>query len=146
MSAFTRSTLATLILATLAPFALAQGAREPSAVTERLLGAGYVEVREVEFDDGLWEAEVRRADGRWAEIAYDSANDDILDAADARPLLTAQDIEARVLAAGYGAVRDIERDGAVFDVEAIAADGRAVELRLAAHDGRVLHEAPDAED
>ena len=98
---------------------------------------GYVTVDDLEYDDGLWEAEVRRVDGSRGEVAVD-ARGRIYDARDGRPLLDAAAIGAALSSAGYRDVREPERDGALWSVDAVAADGRRVELRLSGYDGSVL--------
>ncbi|MBP8296026.1 MAG: PepSY domain-containing protein [Burkholderiales bacterium] len=103
---------------------------------------GYVAVDDLEFEDGLWEADVRRADGSRGEVAVD-AGGRVHDARDGRPLLDAAAISAILAGAGYRDIRELERDGALWNVDAVAADGRRVELRLGGHDGSVLSEQQD---
>ena len=43
----------------------AQAPSGPADITRILNAAGYTEIRDVEFDDGVWEADVRGSDGRW---------------------------------------------------------------------------------
>lgn len=126
-----------------AAFAQSPGIDE---VRTRLQSAGYAEVRDIEFDSGLWEAEVKRADGRWGEIAFDAASGEIFDAKDGRTLLDVHGITAALEAAGYTGISDLDRDGAIWEAEARAADGQRVELRLSGYDGRVLHSDVDYDD
>src|ERR1041384_5755921 len=69
-------------------------------VTAKLQAAGYAEVRDVEFDSGLWEAEVRRPDGRWGEVALDDASGEIFDAKAGKAILDARAIAESLEAAG----------------------------------------------
>ena len=82
-------TLAALPAALFAGIVLAQQAN-PESVRASLQAAGYAEVRDIEFDSGLWEAEVRRADGRWGEIAFDPASNEVFDAKNGRAVLDAR--------------------------------------------------------
>ena len=129
-----------MIAASAALFAAAATVHAGSAadVTEKLRAAGYAEVRDVEFDGGLWEAEVKRADGRWGEVAMDDASGEIFDARDGRVLLDARAIAEALESAGYSEISDLDRDGALWEAEARDAQGTRVEIRLSGHDGRVL--------
>ena len=129
----------------LAGAALAQsfGADE---VRTRLSAAGFPEVRDLEFDGGLWEAEVRRADGRWGEVAMDPSSGEIFDARSGRAVMDARGIAQALESAGYTEISDLDRDGALWEAEARDKDGQRVELRLSGYDGRVLHSDAEYDD
>ena len=99
--------LAALVLASLAAPALAANAG-PAEITQTLRQAGYAEVRELEYDDGLWEAEVRRGNGLWGEVSVDPANGEVFDATSARPLIDLPQVLASLERAGYTQVHDVE--------------------------------------
>jgi hypothetical protein len=115
-------------------------------VTAKLQAAGYAEVRDVEFDGGVWEAEVKRADGRWGEVAMDAASGEIFDAKAGKPMLDARGVAEALEAAGYTEITDLDRDGGLWEAEARDKDGTRVELRLAGHDGRVLSSDVEYDD
>jgi len=136
-----------LLLTTLAAFAVnAADLRSAGDIATKLTTAGYTEVREIEFDDGLWEAEVRRADGRWGEVHIEPVSGVILDAQQTTSLLDAAGIRAALEAAGYSAIDDVDRDGATYDVDATDVRGQRVELRVSGIDGQVLHSDVDWDD
>jgi hypothetical protein len=136
-----------LMLAACIPFAAsADDLRAAGDVGAALTAAGYAEVREIEFDDGLWEAEVRRADGRWGEVHVDPASGEILDGQATTPMLDAAGVRAALEAAGYSAIGDLDRDGATWDADATDARGQRVELRISGADGHVLHSDVDWDD
>ncbi|MDY0022048.1 PepSY domain-containing protein [Arenimonas caeni] len=138
-----------LAIAAFAAPALAQSTTPAPAAGEALAtlrDAGYAEVREIEFDDGLWEAEVRRANGRWGEVALDPATGEVFDPMADRPMLPLADVLASIEAAGYQSVHDVDRDGALWDADALDAQGQPVELRISAFDGRIVSVHPDLED
>ena len=120
--------------------------RDANAVLQTLTSAGYAEVRDVEYDDGLWEAEVRGADGRWGEVHIDPATNEVFDRDANLPLLDAAAISAALTTAGYTAINDLDRDGATWDVEAVDPRGQRVELRVSGRDGRVLSTDVDLDD
>ena len=122
-------------------------AQDPAAdVKARLAAAGYAEVRDVEFDGGLWEAEVRRADGKWGEIAFDAAKNEVFDAKSGKALLDMAAVMKALEAGGYRDVSDLERDGALWDAEAVDAKGQRVELRISGYDGRVVSSDAEYDD
>lgn len=117
--------------------ALAQ-VQDAAGVRAALQQAGYAEIRDIEQDDGLWEAKVRGADGRWHEVHVDPASGQVLDPRGGAPLMTADQVRAAVEEQGYTQVRDLDLDDAVWEVDANDGDGREVELKVSAIDGRVL--------
>jgi uncharacterized membrane protein YkoI len=113
------------------------------AVNDRLTAAGYAEVRDVEKDDGLWEAEVRGADGKFYDLHVVPASGEILDSRGDRPVLTADEVRASLEDAGYSNVHDLDLDDAVWEAEAQAADGSRVDLVINGFDGSVLDSSVD---
>lgn len=131
-----------LALAPLALFAAAAFAQQvggPADVEAKLRAAGYNEIKDIEFDSGLWEADVRRADGRWGDIAVDPASGEVFDSKDGRMVLDVRGVTDALAAAGYTEVSDLDRDGALWEAEARDAQGQRVELRISGIDGRILH-------
>lgn len=143
-----KSTLITaLVLAAgLSTVAFAAPAAGPAEITDTLRAAGYNEVRELEYDDGLWEAEVRRANGLWGDVSIDPANGEVFDSASTRPLIDMPQVLAAIEGAGYRQVHDLDRDGALWDAEAYDAQGQRVELRISGYDGRIVTVRPDNDD
>ena len=111
-----------------------------------LQAAGYADIRALEFEDGVWEAEVRRANGLWGEVAVDAATGEVFDAMSPRPLVERPAVLAAIEGAGYRQVHELERDGALWEADAFDADGSRVELRLSGHDGRIVSVSPDVDD
>jgi hypothetical protein len=128
-----------------AGYAAAQGLGHED-VRSRLQSAGYSEVRDVEFDGGLWEAEVRRADGRWGEVAFDPASGEVFDAKADRAIIDVRGVTDALEAAGYSEISDLDRDGALWEAEARDAQGQRVELRISGYDGRVLSSDVEYDD
>ncbi|WP_434211934.1 PepSY domain-containing protein [[Pseudomonas] boreopolis] len=115
----------------------------PTEVAAALDSAGYGQVRDIEFDSGLWEAEVRRSYGRWAEVSVHPKTGEIYDLHGKAEVLPMRDVLAALERQGYRGFRDIDRDAGVWDIDAEDRNGRRVELRVSGYDGRVLHSAPD---
>ena len=131
---------------TLIPLLAALASAGPADIAATLQAAGYAEVREVEYDDGLWEAEVRRANGLWGEVAVDPANGEVFDAQSPRALIELPAVLAAIEHAGYRQVHDIDREGALWDADAYDRDGQRVELRISGYDGRIVTVHPDSDD
>lgn len=128
---------AALAAALVAPPAMAA---ELSAadVQAKLRAAGYTQVLELERDDGLWEADVTRADGSFEEVIVDPVKGEIFDPRSGRALLDAGQILDRAGKAGFRQIESFERDGATWKLEARNARDQRVEVRMSGHDGRVL--------
>ncbi len=112
-------------------------------VIEALAGAGHADVRKVELDDNLWEAEVRGADGRYYDLHVIPETGAILDPKSDRPVLTAAEIRAQLESKGYTDIDDLDLDGAVWEAEAIDASGIEVDLVINGFDGSVLYSEAD---
>lgn len=113
-----------------APLSLAE-------VHQRLLAAGYREVSELQRKRDHVEAEARDRDGRRVELELDPASAALRRSEfkrdSQRAAMTGLDLEqllAKVEAAGYRAVRKIEREHDEVEVSADDAQGRPVKLRL----------------
>ena len=52
--------------------------------------------------------------------------------------LTADDVKAKVTAAGYSKVHDVDYDDGVWKADAERDDGKNIEVRVDAKDGRIL--------
>jgi uncharacterized membrane protein YkoI len=115
----------------------------PDQVRDLLQKAGYSDIRDIEFDHGLWEAEARQGADRRHDIAIDPATGEIFDAKARAVVLDGAAVRAALTQAGYQNLRDLDRDGAIWEADATAPDGTAVEVRVSGYDGRVLHREAD---
>lgn len=143
-----RSTVLVLGLAA-AGFAFAQGGAagglSSSEILQRVEQAGFTDVRDLEFDDGLWEVKALASDGRRVELLVDPTSGEIIDPR-STPALSATDIQSRLAAQGYTNIRDIEYDDGRWEVEATNPRGESVDLKLDPRDGRILREKVDHDD
>lgn len=114
-----------------APLGLAQ-------VEQKLRDAGYSRIHEIEKDDGLWEADVTRDDGRFREVYVDPKTGEIFDELDGRSQLSIDQLLAKAKEQGLREIHSVERDGATWKLEARNARNQKVDVRLSGHDGRLL--------
>lgn len=128
--------------------AQAQDARKADApltapeVRAALEAKGYTHINDVEFDDGMWEADARSADGQRVDLRVDPATGEVYPE-DRVSRLGEADVRARLAAAGYGNVHDVEFDDGVWTAEAEDAQGRDVKLTLDPDSGDVVGEERD---
>lgn len=137
-----RTLAASLALALVATPALAADL-SAADMQAKLRAAGYTQVHQLEREDGLWEADVTRADGSIDEVIIDPANGEIFDPRGNRSVLDAGQILALAQKAGYTQIESFEREGATWALEARNARNQRVEVRLSGYDGRVLSSKRD---
>ena len=83
---------------------------------EALTAAGYTDIHDLEFDNGMWEADARR-DGRSVDLRIDPRTGNIYPE-DGRSGRTEADVRASLEAAGYQRIRDIEFDDGMWTADA----------------------------
>lgn len=127
------------LLAAAGGTAMAQEAMTAAQVRATLEAQGYTKINDVEFDDGMWEADARSADGKRVSVRLDPATGRIYPDK-AVSTLGEADIRARLSAAGYTNVHDVKFDDGLWKAEADNADGKEVELRLDPGSGEIVAE------
>src|SRR5690606_38321423 len=105
-------------------------------VRELLTRAGYTKVDDLELDKGMWEADATSANGKRVDVRVGA--DGRIFADDQVSSLNADDVKARLTAAGYSKIHDVEFDGGIWKAEGERADGQKVEFRVDPKDGRIL--------
>lgn len=137
-----RQAWSVLALVVAAGAAGAQQALTEAEIRAKVEAQGYTHINDVEFDDGVWTADARSADGKRVDLSIDPRTGTVHpDHQVSR--LGKSDIEARLSAAGYSNVHDVEFDDGVWKAEARDASGRDVELRLDPQQGRIIGEHRD---
>lgn len=106
-------------------------------VSVLLSSKGFTEINDVEFKDGTWTADAKSADGNHVELRIDANTREVF--ADAAVATIGKDeIIAKVQAAGYTNVHDVEIEDGVWKAEANDAKGKDVEVRLNPNDGSII--------
>ncbi|MGJ4730325.1 PepSY domain-containing protein [Luteimonas sp. SDU101] len=142
-TAFRRTALAlaTVMLLAGAP-AMAQEPLTAAEVRSKLEAQGYTHINDVEFDDGVWTADARSADGNRVELSIDPKTGNVYPDEQVANL-GEDDVKARLAAAGYANVHDVEFENGVWKAEAEDAQGKDVELRMDPTTGEVIGKARD---
>ncbi|MGY1410615.1 MULTISPECIES: PepSY domain-containing protein [unclassified Luteimonas] len=122
--------------------AMAQDALTAAEVRAKLEVQGYTNVNDVEFEDGVWTADARSADGNRVDLSIDPKTGEVYPDEQVATQGEA-DIEAKLTAAGYANVHDIKFDDGVWKAEAEDAQGKDVELRLDPDTGKVIGKVRD---
>lgn len=123
--------------AALAQSTQADALTEPQ-VRALLTEKGYTRIDDLDFEDGAWETDATSADGNRVDVRVDPASGRIF----AEALVSALsegDVKAKLSAAGYSKVHDVDFDDGMWKAEAERADGNDVEIHLDPKDGHILH-------
>lgn len=130
-----------MTLALSAGTALAQDAAADAMtapqVRASLESQGYTRINDVEFKDGVWKADARSADGQRVELRIDPATGKVYPE-DAVSTLGEADVRAKLSAAGYSKIHDVEFDDGVWTADAEDANGRDLKLTLDPETGEVV--------
>lgn len=119
------------------PTGAAADAMTAPQVRAALEAQGYTSVNDVEFDDGLWKADARSADGKRVEVRIDPATGKLYPD-NAVATLGEADVRAKLTAAGYLKIHDVEFDDGLWKAEAEDASGRDLKLALDPETGEVI--------
>jgi len=129
--------LSLALAATLPVAAFAQDTMTEQQVRAELTSQGYTRVNDVEFEDGVWKADARSADGNRMEVRIDPATGKVFPNTGVARLGEA-DVRARLAAAGYVNVHDVDYEDGIWNAEADDAEGRDVELKIDPDTGEVI--------
>lgn len=142
---FPRRTLlgVTMIAAmAVAGLASAQDAITEPQVKAALEAAGYTNINDVKFKDGGWKADARSADGNRVDVRIDALTGKIYPETQVANLSKA-DVEAKLSAAGYHSVHDLEFRNGVWEAEAENESGKDFALRIDATNGDIISKRKD---
>ena len=112
-----------------------------SDIRKLLTDAGYTEINDVKFTEGVWTADAKSADGNHVEVKLDAGGKIIPDKAVAN--ITKDQIIVKMQDAGYTKVHDVDFEGGVWKAEAVDSNGKDVEVKLDPTDGHILGSEQD---
>ena len=111
-------------------------------VRAKLESQGYTDVHDVEFENGVWTADARSADGTKVDVSIDPKTGKVYPEGQVAKI-GKEDVEAKLAAAGYTRVHDVEMDDGVWKADATDPQGRKVEVRLDPATGEVIGSGRD---
>ncbi|ATD68621.1 peptidase M4 [Luteimonas chenhongjianii] len=123
--------------------AAAQDAMTATQVRAALTEGGYTEIEDVEFEEGVWKADAKDATGNKIDVRLDPATGRIYPETAGASNLGEADIRAKLTAAGYTRIKDVEFDDGLWKAEADNAEGQRMDLKLDPQDGRIISQSRD---
>lgn len=132
-----------LALSLAAGAAVAQDAMTSTQVRAALTEGGYTDIHDVEFKDGVWKADVTDANGNKIDVRLDPATGRVYPETAGATSLGEADIRAKLTAAGFTRIADVEFDDGMWKAEADTAEGQRVDLKLDPQDGRIVSQSRD---
>ena len=138
-----RKTISLLILACATGVAFAQQAAltEPQ-VRAKLEAQGYTKINDVKFEDGVWKADAKSADGNHVDVRLDAKTGAVYPDEQVANLNQAS-VTAKLTAAGYTNVHDVDYEDGVWNAEADDPAGKDVEVKIDAKTGAVIGKEKD---
>ena len=140
----------TLMLIALLPamgVAFAQNAAPTEPLTQaqvraRLTEQGYTNIHDVKFEDGVWKADARSAEGERVDLRLDAKTGQVYPDQQVANLGEA-DVRARLSAAGYTNVHDVDYEDGIWNAEADDPSGKDVELKIDPATGKIIGKEKD---
>lgn len=131
-----------LLLAAGTGAALAQDAMTEAQVRAQLEAQGYTKVNDVKFEDGVWKADARSADGNRVDVRIDATTGEVFPDEMVANLNEA-DVRAQLAAAGYTNIHDVDYEDGIWNAEADDPEGKDVELKIDPKTGKVIGKEKD---
>lgn len=119
-----------------------ESALTQAQVETQIANAGFKEVRGLAFKDGIWHADARGGEKDWVDVYVHPLSGKVFQEGAPSPL-NKQEIEAKITAAGYQDVDDVEFEDGLWTAEARNGKGVEVDLLVDPDDGSVIGESDD---
>jgi hypothetical protein len=116
---------------------LAQQAMTEARVRETLIHQGYTKIDDVKFDDGLWHAKARSADGSHVKLRIDPKTGQVYPDKEVSHL-SEDDVRAALATQGYTRVHDVDFDDGVWKAKAHDKNDHRVTVTVDPSSGRVI--------
>ena len=117
--------------------AIAQQAMTQPQVQAKLTEQGYTKVHDLEFDDGMWKAHAKSANGNRVEVRIDAKTGQIYPNGQVSNL-SDRDVRASLATQGYTDVHDVDFDDGIWKAKAHNPAGNKVKLRIDPANGKVI--------
>ncbi|MGH8114088.1 MAG: PepSY domain-containing protein [Rhodanobacteraceae bacterium] len=117
--------------------ATTSGALSESAIKSHVATAGYKEVKDLKFKDGVWQAKARGGNDHWVSIKVGPTTGRVYQA-DAPSRLNENEIKAKLTTQGYQNIGHVKFDDGLWSADAKNARGKDVDLLVDPNDGSVV--------
>lgn len=119
-----------------------EGALDEAHVKTAIADAGFKQVKGLKFEDGVWKSKARGGNKQWVHLAVGPINGKVY-VDDAPSKLNEDEISAKLAAAGYQNVHDVDYKHGLWSVDAKTAKGEDVDLLVDPDDGSVVAKSRD---
>lgn len=116
---------------------LAQQSMTEARVRETLIHQGYTKIDDVKFDDGLWHAKARSADGSHVKLRIDPKTGQVYPDKEVSHL-SEDDVRAALATQGYTHVHDVDFDDGLWKAKARDKNDHRVKVTVDPSSGRVI--------
>ena len=130
------------VMSAVAGVAVAQEALTEPQVRAKLEAQGYTKVNDLKFEDGVWKADARSANGNRVDVRMDATTGRVFPDEQVAKLSEA-DVRAQLAAAGYTNVHDVDYEDGIWNAEADDPAGKDVELKIDPATGKVMGKEKD---
>lgn len=116
-----------------------------SKVLNKLKENGFVIIKEIEFDDGVYKAKTVSAHGKDDKISFNPKTGELKGGSDKNPnTLSTLDIAVKLEGQGFTKIykMDMESDGK-FEIKALNKDGKRTKLEVDGKTGNILKQKED---
>ena len=131
-----------LALACVGSVAMAQDGLTEAQVRTQLEAQGYTKVNDLKFEDGVWKADARSADGNRVDVRMDATTGKVFPDEQVANL-TEADVRAKLATAGYTNVHDVDYEDGIWNAEADDPQGKDVEVKIDPKTGKVIGKEKD---
>ncbi|MEO6968364.1 MAG: PepSY domain-containing protein [Rhodanobacteraceae bacterium] len=123
-------------------FSKPAGALSEEAIKGDIAKAGYKEVKDLEFKNGVWQTKARGGDKDWKELKVGPLTGKVY-AEDAPSKLNEDEVKAKLTAAGYTNIGHVKYDDGLWSADADTKAGKDVDLLVDPDDGSVVAKSQD---
>ena len=141
-AAFAQEPQTTTATTTTTTEAKAQATLTEVQVRAQLESKGYTKVNDVKFEDGVWKADARSADGNRVDVRLDAKTGEIFPDEQVANL-NEDTVRAKLSAAGYTNVHDVDYEDGIWNAEADDPAGKDVEVKIDPKTGEVIGKEKD---
>lgn len=118
------------------------GALSEGVIKTAIADAGYKEVKNLKFKDGVWRSKARGGNSQWVELRVGPVSGKVY-VSDAPSKLDKDEVKAKLAAAGYQNVHDVEYEHGLWSADARTGHGTDVDLLVDPDDGSLVAESRD---